>query len=207
MVDVSCLAMRPIGILLMALCVVSACVLVAGCTSPGGNATQQTTPPTETMTGTPTPTATMETTMETPTTEATTAAPNATVTTETAMETTTTEATTAALNATVTETTSASGAGNQSITVDLTAQNVAFDTSTIAVPAGAEVTVQFTNLDSVPHNFAVYETSQANEPIFVGEIINEGTTTYTFTAPSQPGTYFFRCDVHPQTMTGDFIVQ
>jgi len=32
------------------------------------------------------------------------------------------------------------------------------------------------------------------------------TTTYTFTAPSTPGTYFFRCDVHPETMTGQFIV-
>lgn len=33
------------------------------------------------------------------------------------------------------------------------------------------------------------------------------TTTYTFTAPSTPGTYFFRCDVHPTVMTGQFIVQ
>jgi plastocyanin len=33
------------------------------------------------------------------------------------------------------------------------------------------------------------------------------TVTYTFDAPTTPGTYFFRCDVHPTTMTGSFIVQ
>jgi plastocyanin len=32
------------------------------------------------------------------------------------------------------------------------------------------------------------------------------TTTYTFTAPSTPGSYFFRCDVHPTQMTGTFVV-
>ncbi len=29
---------------------------------------------------------------------------------------------------------------------------------------------------------------------------------YTFTAHSQPGTYFFRCDVHFTMMTGQFVV-
>ncbi len=93
------------------------------------------------------------------------------------------------------------------VTVNLTAENIAFDTNTITVPAGANVTVDFTNLDNVPHNLAVYTTSAANDPIFVGEIINRGSITYTFTAPEEPGTYFFRCDVHPTIMTGDFIVQ
>jgi plastocyanin len=31
-------------------------------------------------------------------------------------------------------------------------------------------------------------------------------TIYTFTAPTQPGAYFFRCDIHTY-MTGTFIVQ
>jgi N-methylhydantoinase B len=29
---------------------------------------------------------------------------------------------------------------------------------------------------------------------------------YRFTAPSVPGTYFFRCDFHPVTMSGTFVV-
>ncbi len=77
------------------------------------------------------------------------------------------------------------------------------------MPAGANVTVNFNNMDSgIPHNFAVYTNSSATEKIFVGEIITGPvTTTYNFTAPEKPGTYFFRCDVHPEQMRGDFVVQ
>lgn len=95
----------------------------------------------------------------------------------------------------------------ESVTINITAENIAFDKSTITVPAGANVTVVFDNKDRVPHNLAVYETTAATKEIFVGEIFTgPGTIEYRFTAPSTPGTYFFRCDVHPSTMTGDFIV-
>ncbi|MCE5338314.1 MAG: PQQ-binding-like beta-propeller repeat protein [Methanomicrobiaceae archaeon] len=126
--------------------------------------------------------------------------------------------TTAATNVTTAATTGAAAsatagatgaAGGGTTTIDLTAENIAFDQSTITVPAGANVTVNFNNKDSgIPHNFAVYTDSSAAEKIFVGEIITgPATTTYTFTAPSTPGTYFFRCDDHPQQMTGDLVVQ
>jgi len=92
--------------------------------------------------------------------------------------------------------------------VDLAAQNMAFSQSTITVQAGALVTVNFNNMDvNVPHNLAVYTDASASTPIFQGQIVTgPATTTYTFTAPSTPGTYFFRCDVHPTTMTGTFVV-
>ncbi len=93
--------------------------------------------------------------------------------------------------------------------MQLTAENIAFDKDTITVPAGSHVVVEFTNNDSVPHNFAVYASESADEEIFVGERItgpNE-TVTYEFDAPSEPGDYFFRCDVHPQQMTGQFVVE
>jgi plastocyanin len=89
----------------------------------------------------------------------------------------------------------------------LTAQNVAFDKTTISVPAGASVTINFNNMDSVPHNFALYTDSSASTAIFQGQIITgPAIATYQFTAPSAPGTYFFRCDVHTTIMTGSFIV-
>lgn len=97
--------------------------------------------------------------------------------------------------------------GGEPVTVDLTADNLAFDKNSITVPAGSQVTINFDNLENVPHNFALYETSSATGSIFVGEVITNETITYEFTAPSEPGTYFFRCDVHPLTMTGDFIVE
>lgn len=96
----------------------------------------------------------------------------------------------------------------ESVTIDLSARNVAFDKSQITVPPGAMVTIVFTNNDSgIPHNFALYETRTASKSIYVGEIITGvRTIEYTFVAPTAPGTYFFRCDVHPTTMKGDFIV-
>ncbi len=108
-------------------------------------------------------------------------------------------------NASATSTT----AGAKSVTIGISAKNIAFNTSTITVPAGSMVTVNFDNMDSgVAHNVAFYTDSTAKTPIYVGAIITgPKTTTYTFAAPSKPGTYFFRCDVHPVNMVGKFIVQ
>ncbi len=112
---------------------------------------------------------------------------------------------TAAQSATASPTASGAPSGP----IDLVAQNIAFDKKTITVKAGSMVTINFNNKDSgIPHNFAAYTDSSASTPIFVGAIITgPATTTYTFSAPSTPGTYFFRCDVHPTQMTGQFIVQ
>jgi plastocyanin len=96
----------------------------------------------------------------------------------------------------------------QNATIGLVAKNIAFNTSTITVPAGANVTVNFDNQDSgIPHNFAVYTDSSATTTIFKGETITgPKKTTYAFMAPDNPGTYFFRCDTHPTQMTGQFVV-
>jgi len=110
----------------------------------------------------------------------------------------------------------ATASPNQTVTIDLTAAKMAFDQSTITVPAGAAVVVNFHNRETagssqvtgVAHNFAVYDSPAAKTKIFSGEIITGGQdATYRFTAPSVPGTYFFRCDTHPTLMTGKFIVQ
>jgi plastocyanin len=99
--------------------------------------------------------------------------------------------------------------GGQNVTVDLVAKNIAFDKSTITVPVGAQVTINFDNQDSgIPHNFSVYTDSSAKTVIYQGAIVTgPKQTTYTFTAPATPGNYFFRCDVHPTKMTGTFVVQ
>jgi plastocyanin len=60
-------------------------------------------------------------------------------------------------------------AADPSVTIDLVAHDIAFNTSKITVPAGAEVTVHFKNEDAgIPHNFAVYETRAAEHAIFRG---------------------------------------
>lgn len=110
--------------------------------------------------------------------------------------------------ATAASTTAAPAPAEPFAVINLAAKNIAFNVSTITVPAGANVTVNFDNQDArVPHNFAVYETDAARKAVFQGKIINgPARIAYSFMAPEVPGTYFFRCDLHPTTMTGRLIV-
>jgi plastocyanin len=161
-------------------------MLAAGCTTPA--------PPT-----TPTPTTT-------PTAPSTTVPPTAstTVTTTTSTMIMTSPPTTAPPTQTTLPTCTPSG----STTIDLVAKNIVFNTSSITVPAGSEVTVHFSNEDAgIPHNFAVYTDAEATDMIFSGKIITGvSNITYQFQAPCTPGEYWFRCDVHPTIMYGTFKV-
>ena len=112
-------------------------------------------------------------------------------------------------------TTSPAAVVAKNVTVDLSAKNMAFNKTTISVPAGATVKVNFQNQEAsgssqvtgIAHNFAVYDSANATTKIYSGEIITGGQNiTYMFTAPEKPGIYFFRCDVHPAIMKGTFIV-
>ncbi len=90
----------------------------------------------------------------------------------------------------------------------LTAEGMQFDKEELSVEASSAIRLTLRNEDSVPHNFALYATELAEESFFVGETITgpDASTTYNFGAPDEVGTYFFRCDVHPTTMTGTFRV-
>jgi plastocyanin len=98
--------------------------------------------------------------------------------------------------------------GGEGEPVEVEAEDIAFQVSEITVAAGSQVTIEFNNRDDVPHNFAVYESEEAAEEIFSGEVLpGPAETTYTFQAPADPGDYFFRCDVHPDQMTGTLVVE
>ena len=97
----------------------------------------------------------------------------------------------------------------QTVTIELIAKHKAFNLKTMTVPAGANVVINFHNEDAlIPHNFALYTDSSAQTEIYKGKVaLVKKHLVYKFNAPSQPGTYFFRCDIHPTMMFGDFIVQ
>lgn len=100
------------------------------------------------------------------------------------------------------------GAGGEEAGITVVAENVAFTTSTIELPANEEAEIQFDNNDaaSVPHNIAIYEDDSASKALFQGDTIPGGeSTTYTV-PPQKPGSYYFQCDVHPG-MNGDVQVQ
>jgi plastocyanin len=88
---------------------------------------------------------------------------------------------------------------------------IQFDTDEITVGEG-EVTVRADNVDdSITHNWAAYtsreEAEGGSDPIAATELCRAPCVDdVTFATPSL-GTYFFRCDVHPQQMVGDFIVE
>jgi len=102
----------------------------------------------------------------------------------------------------------ASSGSGQTVAMTLTCQNIAFDKPTLTAPTGSHVVMTFVNNDgSVAHNFALYTDSSATKKIFVSDFITGAkTSTYEFDVPSTPGTYFFRCDVHPTIVFGTFIV-
>jgi plastocyanin len=92
--------------------------------------------------------------------------------------------------------------------LQLRALNLLFDKRALTAAAAAPVNIQFDNADAgVLHNFALYNNSSAAQKIFVGDLTTGPVVTnYKFTAPAA-GSYFFRCDVHPDTMTGTFTVR
>jgi len=75
----------------------------------------------------------------------------------------------------------------------------AFVPGSLRMPANEPVALAFDNEDGgVQHNVAIYRDDSAEESLFVGDLI-AGPETVTYEVPPlDPGTYFFRCDVHPQ---------
>jgi nitrite reductase (NO-forming) len=90
----------------------------------------------------------------------------------------------------------------------LVAHNTVFDTACLAAPAGKAFTIAFDNQDpAIPHNMSIYTDDSATTALFTGEMVT-GPKKVTYDVPAlDAGTYFFRCDVHPTTMTGTFIVR
>jgi mono/diheme cytochrome c family protein/plastocyanin len=97
------------------------------------------------------------------------------------------------------------------VTIEETIQGVAFQSKTITAPANTSIRIRLHNQDDgTDHNIAFYPSSTSTTaplaPGSIGQIFPGVNTDDTvFTTPG-PGSYFFRCDVHPTTMTGTFNV-
>lgn len=93
------------------------------------------------------------------------------------------------------------GEGDCPTTIQLAAvESFAFDTDTIEVPAGEDFCVEFTNNDTVVHDFGIVDTEYNGEDVDPGESI-------TYLVPAmEAGEYTFYCTLHPTQMTGDLIV-
>ncbi len=102
--------------------------------------------------------------------------------------------------------TPAAGGGQQGSSATITAKDVKFDTDQLNLAAGS-VTITFQNQDTgVPHNFAIYRDQGYADKVGATNI-TVGPDTQQLTVTLDPGTYYFRCDVHPTQMTGKVTVQ
>ncbi len=87
----------------------------------------------------------------------------------------------------------------------IVAKDLKFQTTSVEVKAGTNLTVHFDNEDSAPHNVAIYTDSGAATPVSVGQIVTSARSDQVVPA-LKAGTYFFRCDVH-HDMTGTIVAK
>lgn len=71
-----------------------------------------------------------------------------------------------------------------------------FDPTALNVEVGAQVTIELTNSGSVQHSWTSTDLDASVEAAS-GE-----TSSVTFTAPNEPGSYDFFCEFHPDDMQG-----
>jgi plastocyanin len=95
--------------------------------------------------------------------------------------------------------------------IEVAAKDLQFAPRTLRARPNTQITVRLNNQDAgVQHNIAFYPSRTATtEPLVSGArgalFQGPGIQDTSFTTPG-PGSYFFRCDVHPD-MTGTFTVQ
>lgn len=96
--------------------------------------------------------------------------------------------------------------GGNKATLNVTATDTGYDSSTYTVPAGAQVTLNMTNNGVLQHEFAILKLDEHVTPPFgekdedkiLWELdgVDAGTSkSGTFTAPTQPGSYDVICGI------------
>jgi plastocyanin len=89
--------------------------------------------------------------------------------------------------------------------VQVQADDFRFNPETFALPAGAPSKIEVTNVGAAPHTLTIYSDEEYNDQvpgadtgtIGAGE---DASIETTFDA----GQYFFRCEIHPTQMEGEF---
>ncbi len=88
--------------------------------------------------------------------------------------------------------------------VEISADNLEFNVSTIEATAGESFTITLVNNDSAPHNISIY-TEEGGDEIVIGDTAAGGETVTVEVPALDAGTYYFHCDIHPD-MNGDVVV-
>lgn len=86
-----------------------------------------------------------------------------------------------------------------------------FDPRTLTGPAGEPIEIVITNVGSLSHNLTIagvdgqYDTDDdwVSDPV----LITPGEEGSVVVKIDEPGTYVFRCSLHPQVQTGELVLQ
>jgi plastocyanin len=99
------------------------------------------------------------------------------------------------------------GPGPGPSALEVTARGTAFTPTELSVPPGPQVRIHFVNEDdAIPHNISIFEgEDDTGTQVLAGEIIT-GPAEIDYSFAAEPGSYFFRCDIHPTQMTGTITV-
>jgi plastocyanin len=90
--------------------------------------------------------------------------------------------------------------------VEVVAENNAFDTDELRLPADTPTTLTLDNRDTAEHNVSIYEDDSASgDPLFTFEPFAGPLKKPFDVPPISEGRYYFRCDVH-LTMEGSVVV-
>jgi plastocyanin len=108
--------------------------------------------------------------------------------------------------------TACGAAGGPTTTIDLTMTDFIFQPNQFTVPAGQEITVNTRNTGAVVHNFVIMRLGETAGPTFEDEdlpnvywqveIPSGGSTTTSFTAPTEPGEYEVICRTEGHIASG-----
>jgi plastocyanin len=95
-----------------------------------------------------------------------------------------------------------------SVEAPVGAASSGFKETCLAVQSRKPWTVTFSNQDSgVPHNWALFQDQGYTKSIVVGDTITGPAKESIKGDALDAGTYYFRCNIHPTTMTGTFVVK
>jgi plastocyanin len=95
--------------------------------------------------------------------------------------------------------------GGERPVVALAAVNIAFEPTSLTIPAGEAFTLRFHNQDAgTQHNVEIFDDPEfGGTPLFMGDIITGVREVDYPVDPLEAGAYFFRCVVHPTEMNGE----
>jgi len=92
-----------------------------------------------------------------------------------------------------------------STNIDLTISDFHFTPDTITVPAGQEITLNVNNEGFISHQFAIFrlgtspgekfDASDKENIYWMFEVLPGRTGKAVFTAPAEPGEYYFACGI------------